>query len=107
MTGWWDLRKCDAVTGPTTDLWYSVKPAERRKAIDICSMCPVRVQCLEAALKNRERWGVWGGVDLEEPKRASRAVFVRRGRPRSKSSTRTDTLAVTDQIEVCSSAVCA
>ena len=31
----------------------------------ICAACPVRAGCLAAALANRERYGVWGGVNLE------------------------------------------
>jgi len=32
-------------------------------AKEICSQCPVRRQCLQYALDNEERFGVWGGAD--------------------------------------------
>lgn len=37
---------------------------ERReqKAKAICSVCPVRVECLEFALVIREPYGIWGGL---------------------------------------------
>lgn len=37
--------------------------AEARR---ICERCPVRLPCLEAAIANGERWGVWGGLTPEE-----------------------------------------
>lgn len=30
-----------------------------------CGRCPVRAQCLAYALANDERYGIWGGVDME------------------------------------------
>jgi WhiB family redox-sensing transcriptional regulator len=31
-------------------------------AKQICKSCPVRLQCLEYAIANREQYGVWGGA---------------------------------------------
>lgn len=31
-------------------------------ALDICARCPVRLACLDQALANGERFGVWGGT---------------------------------------------
>ncbi len=31
-------------------------------ATDLCSMCPVRVQCAAGAIARNERAGVWGGL---------------------------------------------
>lgn len=39
-------------------------PAEQ--ALAICALCPVRQQCLDYAVENDERFGVWGGVSAEE-----------------------------------------
>ncbi len=38
----------------------------------ICAQCVVREQCLEAALDNRERIGVWGGTSARERRRILR-----------------------------------
>ena len=44
------------------ELFFSEKPAELAAAQRICGTCPVRVQCLEIALREGHEWGVWGGV---------------------------------------------
>ena len=44
--------------------------AEEAKAI--CNICPVCETCLEYALANREREGVWGGLNERERRRVSR-----------------------------------
>ena len=44
------------------ELFFSEKPAELAAAQRICGTCPVRVQCLEIALRDGHEWGVWGGV---------------------------------------------
>lgn len=33
----------------------------RRDATAICEACPVRLPCLALAVKNGERYGIWGG----------------------------------------------
>lgn len=51
------------------------------EAIRLCARCPVRVQCLDQALANREKYGVWGGMtwsqrDSERRRRnATKAQF--------------------------------
>jgi WhiB family transcriptional regulator, redox-sensing transcriptional regulator len=34
-------------------------------AVAICSACPARASCLASALQNDERYGIWGGINLE------------------------------------------
>lgn len=36
----------------------------------VCAACPVRLQCLQYALDNEERFGIWGGSDEVERKHA-------------------------------------
>jgi WhiB family redox-sensing transcriptional regulator len=36
------------------------------RAKRMCGRCPVRDQCLEAALTNDERFGIWGGMTERE-----------------------------------------
>ncbi len=38
----------------------------RQEAKRICGMCPIRTACLEYALDNDERFGVWGGLSEKE-----------------------------------------
>jgi WhiB family transcriptional regulator, redox-sensing transcriptional regulator len=42
------------------------------KAKAICKPCPVRVQCLDYALRNSIRHGIWGGLNEEERARERR-----------------------------------
>jgi WhiB family transcriptional regulator, redox-sensing transcriptional regulator len=42
------------------------------KAKAVCQRCPVRVQCLDYALRNSISYGIWGGLDGEERAREHR-----------------------------------
>jgi WhiB family transcriptional regulator, redox-sensing transcriptional regulator len=62
------------------DLWFADDPADLERAKELCSTCPVRAQCLAAAVEREEPWGVWGGQIFQQG-----AVIDRkrpRGRPR-------------------------
>jgi hypothetical protein len=48
------------------------REAREAKAKGICAGCPVRAQCYAVALANGERWGIWGGVDVEALPRPAR-----------------------------------
>src|SRR5262247_1026649 len=60
------------------DLWFAEAPAELELAKSLCGDCPVRVECLAAALERQEPWGVWGGEIFE------RGAVVPRKRPRGR-----------------------
>jgi WhiB family redox-sensing transcriptional regulator len=50
------------------DTWF---PPNRRapqvtEAKKACAECPVQLACLEFALANDERFGIWGGLDEDE-----------------------------------------
>ena len=47
---------------------------EERAAIAICTICPVREDCLDHALTTRERFGVWGGLTEKERRKHSPVV---------------------------------
>jgi WhiB family transcriptional regulator, redox-sensing transcriptional regulator len=44
------------------ELFFSERPSELARAQEICAGCPVRVRCLDLALRENLEWGVWGGV---------------------------------------------
>jgi WhiB family redox-sensing transcriptional regulator len=44
----------------------SAKRRRERAAKAICNACPVREDCASYAIRNRERYGVWGGLSEHE-----------------------------------------
>jgi hypothetical protein len=46
------------------DLFFSDDDASKSIAKGVCSSCPVRVACKKTAFENREKHGIWGGVDM-------------------------------------------
>ena len=60
------------------DLWFAESPVELERAKALCADCPIRRECLEAALDRGEPWGGWGGEILE------RGTIVARKRPRGR-----------------------
>ena len=61
-----------ACRGVDPDVFYPVSDEETEVAKAICAQCPVREACLEYALANRERDGVWGGATERERRRMIR-----------------------------------
>lgn len=60
------------------DLWFAESPVDLERAKALCLECPIRRECLAAALDRGEPWGVWGGEILE------RGTIVARKRPRGR-----------------------
>jgi WhiB family redox-sensing transcriptional regulator len=60
------------------DLWFADTPAGLERAKILCSDCPVRRQCLAAAIARAEPWGVWGGEILDQ------GAIVSHKRPRGR-----------------------
>jgi WhiB family transcriptional regulator, redox-sensing transcriptional regulator len=48
------------------------------KAAAVCARCPVRAQCLDYALVNSIKHGVWGGLSQEQRARERRRRAGRR-----------------------------
>lgn len=65
-------RQRAACRGVDPDVFYPVSDEEAEEAKAICRVCPVRESCLEYALANRERDGVWGGATERERRRLIR-----------------------------------
>jgi WhiB family transcriptional regulator, redox-sensing transcriptional regulator len=57
------------------------KDAREARAKVICARCPVRDECLEYALRNREPHGIWGGLNELERKALIRDRERRAGSP--------------------------
>jgi WhiB family redox-sensing transcriptional regulator len=60
----WQTDSLCAQTDP--EAFFPEKGGSTRDAKKICASCEVRAQCLEYALKNDERFGIWGGLSERE-----------------------------------------
>ncbi|MBV8161442.1 MAG: WhiB family transcriptional regulator [Acidimicrobiia bacterium] len=64
--------KSAACRGVDTETFYPATPAEEAEALAVCATCPVRAQCLDHAIHNREMYGIWGGATPEQRRRMRR-----------------------------------
>lgn len=53
-------------------VFYPASDDDAEPAKAVCAGCPVRQLCLEYALANRERDGIWGGATERERRRMLR-----------------------------------
>ena len=67
--GWQESALC-AETDP--EAFFPEKGGSTREAKKICTGCEVRAECLEFALANDERFGIWGGLSERERRRLRR-----------------------------------
>ena len=63
----WRLEALCAETDP--EAFFPEKGGSTRDAKRVCSGCTVRSECLEFALANDERFGIWGGLSERERRR--------------------------------------
>jgi WhiB family redox-sensing transcriptional regulator len=54
------------------DVFFPEKGGSTREAKRICGECPVRAECLEYALEEDERFGIWGGMSERERRKLKR-----------------------------------
>jgi WhiB family redox-sensing transcriptional regulator len=54
------------------EVFFPEKGGSSREAKRICADCPVRIECLNYALRRDERYGVWGGMSERERRRLKR-----------------------------------
>ena len=66
---WQERANC---LGVDPDLFFPERGASTREAKSVCSNCEVRVDCLEYALVNGEKFGIWGGLSERERRRLRR-----------------------------------
>ncbi|TYP89884.1 WhiB family redox-sensing transcriptional regulator [Blastococcus xanthinilyticus] len=66
----WQERALCAETDP--EAFFPEKGGSTREAKKICTGCEVKAECLEFALANDERFGIWGGLSERERRRLRR-----------------------------------
>ncbi|GEL45170.1 hypothetical protein CHO01_02860 [Cellulomonas hominis] len=71
IMGWQERALC-AQTDP--EAFFPEKGGSTREAKKVCTGCEVRAECLEYALANDERFGIWGGLSERERRKLKRRV---------------------------------
>jgi WhiB family redox-sensing transcriptional regulator len=66
---WQERANC---LGVDPDLFFPERGASTREAKGVCGGCEVRLECLEYALCNGEKFGIWGGLSERERRRLRR-----------------------------------
>jgi WhiB family redox-sensing transcriptional regulator len=70
---WQDYANC---RGADADLFFPERGASTRRAKSICQACEVRTDCLEYAIVNGEKFGIWGGMSERERRRVRRERMI-------------------------------
>lgn len=73
VTAWQDAL-CAQVGG---DLWFPEKGGSNTAAKRICAACPVRAECLQYALDNDIRFGIFGGLSGYERRKLTKTRVPR------------------------------
>ena len=68
-TSWQEFSNC---LGVDPDLFFPERGASTREAKEVCRGCVVHDDCLEFALANGEKFGIWGGMSERERRRIRR-----------------------------------
>ncbi len=68
-TSWQESSNC---LGVDPDLFFPERGASTKEAKEVCRGCVVRNDCLEFALANGEKFGIWGGMSERERRRIRR-----------------------------------
>src|SRR5580658_11001821 len=68
--GWQARSNC---MGVDPDLFFPERGSSTREAKEVCRGCVVRDDCLEFAIANGEKFGIWGGMSERERRRVRRA----------------------------------
>ncbi len=66
---WQNYANC---LGVDPDLFFPERGASTREAKEVCRGCVVQDDCLEFALSNGEKFGIWGGKSERERRRVRR-----------------------------------
>ncbi|GAB3820224.1 WhiB family transcriptional regulator [Tessaracoccus terricola] len=68
----WQEEALCAQTDP--EAFFPEKGGSTREAKKVCQGCTVQTECLEYALANDERFGIWGGLSERERRKLKRAA---------------------------------
>jgi len=72
--------------GVDPDLFFPERGASTKEAKAVCRGCMVREDCLEYALANGEKFGIWGGLSERERRRIRRQRALARAAAAERSA---------------------
>lgn len=64
--------------GIDPELFFPERGGSSAEAKAVCAGCVVREQCLDYALENHERFGIWGGLSERQRRRVRSARLAAR-----------------------------
>lgn len=56
---WWEWAAC---LGIGHAMFFAERGESTRGAKEVCGRCSVQEECLDYALRTRQRFGIWGGL---------------------------------------------
>lgn len=78
----------DAVCASTDpESFFPDKGGSTREAKNVCASCNVAAECLDYALDNNERFGIWGGTTERERRRLQAALAAPQEEPLQEEAT--------------------
>ena len=80
---WQERANC---LGVDPDLFFPERGASTKEAKQVCQGCVVREDCLEYALANGEKFGIWGGLSERERRRIRRQRALARAAQQSRTA---------------------
>src|SRR6478735_3198813 len=80
---WQEQANC---LGVDPDLFFPERGASTKEAKAVCRGCQVREDCLEYALANGEKFGIWGGLSERERRRIRRQRALARAAAAERSA---------------------
>lgn len=80
---WQEFANC---LGVDPDLFFPERGASTKEAKQVCQSCVVREDCLEYALANGEKFGIWGGLSERERRRIRRQRALARAAQQSRTA---------------------
>lgn len=81
---WVDASLCSQTD---SEEFFPEKGGSSRAAKQVCSRCEVRAECLDWALENDVRHGIWGGLS-ERERRGIQTLMAREAREGKSESTK-------------------
>lgn len=76
LAEWRSRAACKDLGALAAEIFF---PENTKRGIDpyarartICATCPVKAECLDEAIENKEQYDLWGGMNLRERRKEAR-----------------------------------